>query len=84
VVGTAGAVGGPFRHRIRLTGHLTRLTAVVNGEREPGVYRWLSRAHSSALRRDQAAAGWDVHVLDGAAAATGPDLLRSWARLPLL
>lgn len=42
-----------------------RLDAVLSGARPPGVYRWLSRAHPSAVRRELAAAGWAAHVLDG-------------------
>lgn len=42
-----------------------RLVAVTAGLRPAGVYRWLSRAHVESVRRDLAAAGWMVHVLDG-------------------
>jgi hypothetical protein len=42
-----------------------RLTHVVDGVREPGVYRWRSRAHPAALRRDLSAAGWTLHRLEG-------------------
>jgi hypothetical protein len=42
-----------------------RLAAVLGGVRPPGIYRWLSRAHPSAVRRELAAAGWAVHQLDG-------------------
>jgi hypothetical protein len=42
-----------------------RLRTVVSGARPPGIYRWLSRAHPAAVRRELAAAGWDLHQLDG-------------------
>jgi hypothetical protein len=42
-----------------------RLEAVTGGGRPAGVYRWLSRAHTEAVRRELAAAGWAVYVLDG-------------------
>lgn len=42
-----------------------RLAAVLAGGRPPGIYRWLSRAHPSAVRRELAAAGWAAHLLDG-------------------
>jgi hypothetical protein len=42
-----------------------RLGAVVSGARPPGLYRWLSRAHPAAVRRELAAAGWALHCLDG-------------------
>jgi hypothetical protein len=42
-----------------------RLAAVLAGARPPGIYRWLSRAHPGAVRRELAAAGWAVHPLDG-------------------
>lgn len=42
-----------------------RLAAVVSGARTPGLYRWLSRAHPAAVRRELAHAGWDLHRLDG-------------------
>jgi len=44
-----------------------RLAAILGGARPPGIYRWLSRAHPSAVRRELAAAGWAVHPLDGRA-----------------
>jgi hypothetical protein len=42
-----------------------RLTAVVAGQRPPGVYRWLSRAHPNSLHRELAAAHWALHLIDG-------------------
>jgi len=42
-----------------------RLSAVVSGARPPGLYRWLSRAHPAAVRRELATVGWDLHCLDG-------------------
>ncbi len=42
-----------------------RLAAVLRGARSPGVYRWRSRAHPAALRRDLLAAGWGLYLLDG-------------------
>ncbi|HEY2946812.1 MAG TPA: barstar family protein [Micromonosporaceae bacterium] len=44
-----------------------RLTTILSGGRPPGVYRWLSRAHPSAVRRELAAVGWGLHALDGRA-----------------
>jgi hypothetical protein len=44
-----------------------RLTAVVAGQRPPGVYRWLSRAHPNSLHRELAAADWTLHSIDGQA-----------------
>jgi hypothetical protein len=44
-----------------------RLTAVIDGQRPPGVYRWLSRAHPNALHRELAAARWTLHPIDGQA-----------------
>jgi hypothetical protein len=51
-----------------------RLAAVLEGTRPPGIYRWLSRAHPSAVRRELAAAGWRAHPLDGRAVAGRLDL----------
>jgi len=42
-----------------------RLAAVTGGLRAPGVYRWPSRAHAAAVRRDLARAGWACCTLDG-------------------
>lgn len=42
-----------------------RLAAVLSGARPPGMYKWLSRAHPAAVRRELAAAGWELHRLDG-------------------
>jgi hypothetical protein len=42
-----------------------RLSSVVRGVRDPGVYRWRSSAHPAALRRDLAAVGWALHPVDG-------------------
>lgn len=42
-----------------------RLGSVLAGRRQPGLYRWVSRAHPEAVRRELAGAGWAVHVLDG-------------------
>jgi hypothetical protein len=47
-------------------GAVQRLAAVVSGARPPGLYRWLSRAHPAAVRRELATVGWDLHHLDGA------------------
>ena len=52
-----------------------RLAAVLEGTRPPGIYRWLSRAHPSAVRRELAAAGWGAHPLDGRGVAGRLDLL---------
>ncbi|GAA4704649.1 barstar family protein [Phytohabitans rumicis] len=42
-----------------------RLAVVLDGARPTGVYRWLSRAHPSAVRRELAGAGWATHLVDG-------------------
>jgi hypothetical protein len=52
-----------------------RLYAVVGGSRPPGVYRWRSRAHVGSIRRELAAAGWTLHVLDGRFLGRREDLL---------
>jgi hypothetical protein len=57
-----------------------RLTAILEGVRPPGVYRWLSRAHPRALRRELAAAGWRVHLLNGLAVVDAAALLDELAR----
>jgi Barstar (barnase inhibitor) len=51
-----------------------RLAAVLTGARPPGVYRWLSRAHPGAVRRELAAAGWAAHPLDGRGMTGTPQL----------
>ena len=51
-----------------------RLAAVVGGAREPGVYRWRSRAHTGPVRRELTAAGWTLHLLDGRAVDGPADL----------
>jgi RNAse (barnase) inhibitor barstar len=43
----------------------SRLAPIVSGTRTPGLYRWLSRAHPAAVRRELARIGWDLHCLDG-------------------
>jgi len=57
-----------------------RLDEVVAGRRPPGVYRWLSRAHPAAVRRELAAEGWQCHVLDGTRIADAPSLFDASAR----
>jgi hypothetical protein len=57
-----------------------RLAAVLGGARPPRIYRWLSRAHPGAVRRELAAAGWAVHLLDGRAIAGRLDLFDHCAR----
>lgn len=42
-----------------------RLNALLEGVRPPGVYRWTSRAHPAAMRRELAALDWGCHLLDG-------------------
>src|SRR5689334_22300700 len=42
-----------------------RLGVLLAGAREPGVYRWRSRAHPGALHRDLTLCGWALHPLDG-------------------
>jgi hypothetical protein len=56
-----------------------RLAAIVEGARPPGVYRWRSRAHTQAVRRDLTKAGWAVYPLDGARIADPAELLEECA-----
>jgi hypothetical protein len=56
------------------------LAAILDGVRPPGVYRWRSRAHPGALRRDLAAAGWGMHLLDGRAVTDSASLFDGCAR----
>jgi len=42
-----------------------RLAGLVDGSRPPGVYRWRSRAHPSALRRELSRFGWGGYPLPG-------------------
>jgi Barstar (barnase inhibitor) len=42
------------------------LTVIIEAVRPPGLYRWRSRAHPAAIRRELAAADATCHVLDGA------------------
>lgn len=51
-----------------------RLAEVLAGQRVPGCYRWRSRAHPSAVRRDLAAAGWTLHQIDGRVVTSAPEL----------
>jgi len=44
-----------------------RVEPILTGQRPPGVYRWLSRAHPEAVRRELDAAGWYWAWLDGRA-----------------
>jgi hypothetical protein len=45
---------------------VTRLAGIVDGTVAPGLYRWRSRAHPAAIRRELAGAHIGCHVLDGA------------------
>ena len=45
-----------------------RLNAMLDGATPPGVYRWTSRAHPAAMRRELAYQDWGCHLLDGRAA----------------
>ena len=56
-----------------------RLAAIVAGARPPGVYRWRSRAHLLAVRRDLTRAGWAVYPLDGTRIADPAALLEECA-----
>jgi len=42
-----------------------RLDPVFDGERPPGVYRWVSRSHPATVVRDARRRGWWCAVLDG-------------------
>ncbi|MGH3734779.1 MAG: barstar family protein [Micromonosporaceae bacterium] len=42
-----------------------RLNALLRGTPPPGIYRWTSRAHPAAMRRELAAVDWGCHLLDG-------------------
>ncbi|SDZ06934.1 Barstar (barnase inhibitor) [Micromonospora pattaloongensis] len=66
----AGAAAGRPAQRTRFDGAAgpavaPRLDTVLSGAREPGVYRWLSRAHPEPVRRELSAADWTSHLLDG-------------------
>jgi Barstar (barnase inhibitor) len=56
---------------VRLVGHpgnrtvTSRLGALVSGAVAPGLYRWRSRAHPGAVRRELARAGWRGYPLVG-------------------
>ncbi|MEV1287940.1 barstar family protein [Micromonospora sp. NPDC049679] len=56
-----------------------RLDAVLSGARNPGVYRWLSRAHPEPVRRELSAAGWTSHLLDGRALTGATEVLERYA-----
>lgn len=72
-----GAAAGPPDS---LNGRVaSRLGTVVTGARPPDLYRWLSRAHPAAVRRDLAAAGWELHRLEGSRIRTATDLFDSCA-----
>jgi hypothetical protein len=47
--------------------------------RPPGVYRWRSRAHQAAVRRELAAVGWGLHVLAGHRVTGAPELFERCA-----
>jgi hypothetical protein len=51
-----------------------RLSELVTGVHPPGVYGWRSRAHPGPVRRDLAAAGWALYLVDGRT-VTGPGSL---------
>jgi len=57
-----------------------RLAVVLTGARPAGVYRWLSRAHPEAVRRELTAAGWAAHPLDGRGLVSAGQLLDLCAR----
>jgi hypothetical protein len=57
-----------------------RLAIILSGGRPQGVYRWLSRAHPGALRRELAAADWGLHPLDGRAVSDARSLFDRCAR----
>jgi hypothetical protein len=69
------AVSGRRRSVVRLFGHpghrtvgadvTGRLAGLFDGRRPPGVYRWRSRSHPSALRRELARVGWSGYPLPG-------------------
>ena len=42
-----------------------RLGVLVEARYQPGVYRWPSRAHTGALRRELAGVGWAAYLLSG-------------------
>jgi hypothetical protein len=58
-----------------------RLSAALGGKRPPGIYRWRSRAHPEAVRRELVAAGWALHLLDGRTVLTAPDALDAFAEV---
>ena len=55
-------MAGPMLRGKALSG---RVVPILSGQRPPGVYRWLSRAHPEAVRRELDAAGWYTAWLDG-------------------
>lgn len=58
---------------------VTRLAGIVDGSRPPGLYRWPSRAHPAAIRRELAAAGISCYVLDGARVLDAASLVEGCA-----
>jgi hypothetical protein len=56
---------------VRLVGHpgnrtvAPRLSALVSGAVAPGLYRWRSRAHPGAVRRELTGVGWGGYALGG-------------------
>jgi hypothetical protein len=57
-----------------------RLAPVVTGQVPPGLYRWRSRAHHHALRRELAGAGWGIYPLPGNQLTGTGRLLDAYAR----
>ncbi len=56
-----------------------RLAGLVDGTRPPGVYRWRSRAHPSALRRELTRCGWGGYPLPGHELTDGGRFLEACA-----
>lgn len=60
---------------------MRRLAPVVDGFREPGLYRWRSRAHPAAINRELTTDGWYFHLLDGGRAIDRSAFFDEFARL---
>jgi hypothetical protein len=57
-----------------------RLAALVAGQPVPGVYRWRSRAHGAALRRELGSVGWALYPVDGRQIGGAASLFDTFAR----
>lgn len=60
---------------------MRRLDPLFNGEREPDVYRWASRAHPASVTRELQRHGWSCAVLDGRSVTSSEQFLTACAQL---